>query len=461
MELHRRQFVINRNPGPDRWETLPLPGDLFLHHHPDLRRSQLRDREGGLWYLLGTAVPAAADTPLAEEVSQAATSEVWTCSDGWAGRWVLIGDGAVGLDAAGMLGLYYNPQTREAGSSPEFLTRGAPTHTVREEDRLNWYPPPFSRFAGLLRLLPSQRLSLASFTPQPRPLLVPLPVRSFGETLEELEAVLKRTVRHMAGLGRVALPLTGGCDSRLILSLLVATGIRPETYTLEHFAGMSRADRTLPPRLAALLGLNHAFVRRPPAVRYPEAYGWYAAQSGGHAVEQDRHYLAYGQLDHLTDGHVILHGGGFEVGRTFYYRRLPADRKSGRRFSFFEPLPPGAREALRHYEAWAELHPEEMDWRDRFYWEQRLGGWIAACGLATDMLPGLRLAPANCRYTMSLLLSLPLAVRGGSLHHADLVARLTPELAPFPFNPREPLLHYLGSLPRRLLRRIRRLAAAP
>jgi hypothetical protein len=92
----------------------------------------------------------------------------------------------VGLDSAGMLGLFYNPQTREASSSPVLITTGNITHNIKRWDRMNWYALPYSRFEGVLRLLPSQRLRLADFKPVHRPLLVPLPTRSYQETLDEL-----------------------------------------------------------------------------------------------------------------------------------------------------------------------------------------------------------------------------------------------------------------------------------
>lgn len=455
LELHRRQFLVNGGDrGPAGWRTFSLEDALWLHAHPDLPVRSVRDRDGSSWTLLGWPVPARDATGIVESLQATPGREVWRLSDGWAGRWVLVGRGRLGLDAAGMLGVLFNPQQRTAGSSPALIPSRGPTYAIRHSDRMNWYPGPGSGRLALRRLLPSQQLDLSRWTPVSRPLLSPVPARTYEATLDELQTVLTRTVQGMAALGEVMVPLSAGHDSRLILGLLWAAGTRPPTFTMDRRPEMSRADRSLPERIARRLGVPHRWIPRPAAYVHPEAIDLYREQSAGHAIEQDRLYLAHGQLDQVTDGHVLLTGGAFEIARR-HYRRLPA-HDGLRALGAFAPLPPQARQSLREYFAWTDAHPEPIDWRDRFYWEQRIGAWHSAGAQAMDMAPGLRLSPANCRHTLSLLLGIPEARRIVSGHHVDLVARLAPALADLPFNPKDPPWARLAQLPRRVRRWSRR-----
>ena len=160
---------------------------------------------------------------------------------------------------------------------------------------------------------------------------------------------------------------------------------------------------------------------------------------------------------------LVLPGSVFEVARAFYYRKLPIGAPAE-----VPPEPNVITRALRQaphqsvlaalgaWKAWVcqTSHPG-LDWRDRFYLEQRTAGWAASLMQGFDLLDHQLLPIANARAYFDLALQVPLEIRQRSGHHMDLVKRLAPALAAFPYNPSAPLHRRLLRAARLRLRRMR------
>ena len=105
---HRRQFIlgdrlIQRYPD---WICRQLEPGVWVSHCPQLRAIWVKDAEERLWGLLGLAVqtlPDAPDPP--EQIAQSRSQTVPELYSSWAGRWVLMGQGEVHMDASGLLGV--------------------------------------------------------------------------------------------------------------------------------------------------------------------------------------------------------------------------------------------------------------------------------------------------------------------------------------------------------------------
>ncbi len=460
--LHRRQFVL----GPRAVEPRPgwrarRVGALTLSHCPDLRIEPVADAEGAEWCLIGLVSqsdPGRPDPP--EAIRRSATGAVRDLYQTWAGRWMLVGNGRVHLDAAGLLGCYYRLDGGEcwASSSAVLLIRPEEAGTVEIDPRplvhrhgVEWYPPPRSRFGPIRRLLPSQVLDLARGAVEPRPLLPPLERHGYARIVERLE---ERLVTALARLPRVAgahdtrredartwVPLTSGLDSRLVLAIAARLGMAQGTYTHER-PGLSIGDRLYPPRLARAAGLPHRLVR--PGRFSARAEREYDEHTGRQSADVDRRYYARGHWRFLRPGDLILRGGGFESGRCFYYHRLreasggalpdPEDVAAW----LGEPRSSTAVAGLREWLAHAAADPiEGLDWRDRFYLEQRLGGWLSALEQSLDLIDATRFYVANSAAVYGLLLSLDPERRRTGEHQRELIRRLAPRLLELPFNPDE------------------------
>jgi hypothetical protein len=457
--IHRRQFVLG--PGPWReypdWAVLQLPGCGVLSFCPTLPVQLVVDAGGKAWALLGVALqsdPARADP--GAEIAATPTPMVPRLGTSWSGRWALIGNGRVYPDAAGLLGCYFwNQPTggRSAAcwvsSSPALLGRAAAEHgsswrlhPLAHERGLDWFPPPWSSSSAVGRLLPSQLLDLPQGRPEPRSWLPDVAPRgSYEEVVSEVGQQLVTSLRRLAsriGSEAVWVPLTGGFDSRLVLAAALRAGLPVRTYT-NYRARMSLADFELPERVARVASVPHEWHR--PGRAMARAEREYDQHSAGETAGVDRAYFARGQWDFAGPRDCVLRGGGFEVGRCYYYRRFA--NASGSvpppASTIAEGLrePPGtpAQAALAEWISTVDQsRVPGLDWRDRLYLEQRLAGWLSAVEQSLDLAFAERVHVANSAATYALLLGLPEDIRASSQHQRDLIALLFPPLAELPFN---------------------------
>ena len=126
---------------------------------------------------------------------------------------MLVSGTTLGLDACGLLGVFYRDGW--LSSSPELL-RLIPPELPQPEERLvyesglDWFPPPRSGIPGVWRLLPSQTIDIATGELRHRPLLV--------HSDADRQALAEMLVASLVNLGerRVIVPLTGGRDSRVL-----------------------------------------------------------------------------------------------------------------------------------------------------------------------------------------------------------------------------------------------------
>ncbi|MFV2064628.1 MAG: hypothetical protein ACC726_14130, partial [Chloroflexota bacterium] len=432
MPVHLRQFLIGPEPRlvrPD-WRSTALSPGIHLSHCPTL---PLRTDAAGM--VLGDAIASGsgADGPRT-----------------WAGRWVLLSGTRLQMDAGGLLGCFFRSSQTGfwVSSSPEILRELSPElplHADRLERDwrlMDWYPPPHSAIAGIGRLLPSQVLQLTDGSVAARS----LPGVDAGAAYEDiLDRAGRRLVAAANGAaavaaqqaGRIWVGLTGGRDSRLVLAAAVAAGVKPMTYTFIR-AKTSPGDRELPPRLAAALGLEH--IQIPMVEVDPQKASDFDRHTAFGFVGGARTQYSTGGWDRVESSAVALEGGCFEFARGYYYGRLPSDMggKVSRVVADVTARFPTGRPA--GVEAWADWilgagRQADLDWRDRFYLEQRMGGWLSAGLQGFDISARRQIHIANCDALLADLLNVPLAERRAGTHEAALVERLAPALAAFPYNP--------------------------
>ena len=85
---------------------------------------------------------------------------------------------------------------------------------------------------------------------------------------------------------------------------------------------------------------------------------------------------------------------------------------------------------------WVAQTPQvKLDWRDRYYIEQRLAGWLSCTEQALDIVNIPRLVPANMSLFYNVMLNLPQDIRKTKVQMTDLIRYLSPELLQVPINP--------------------------
>jgi len=474
MRIHRRQFVIGPRPVESLpgWVSLQLQGVGYLSSCPELRVSRETDANGNLWYLLGLAVQTAADRsgPL-QEITTATSETIQDVYHSWAGRWVLIGEDTLHLDCCGLLGCFYGTTEVTGGERELWLSSSLAilTELLGIDKRLSyriehgygfdWYVPPGSGFDSISRLLPGQILNLSSGVVSPRRLLATLSrSTNYEETLDRLQVYLTTTMKNVSSLSdRLCLPLTSGKDSRTLLAVAKHTGTPVRTYTHNHGA-LSYGDRTLPPGLAEAAGVDHTFYEG--SEYSPDLADLYDRHTAGHSVDRDRFYFSHDYFNWCRKGDIILRGGGFDIGRGMRWRfpdlefdkSLPDAgeiiarfKERGFKYAGRDPagsFPTPLCEAVEKWIAWTEAtSSDEIDWRDRFFIDQRMAGWLSSIEQSLDMIDADRFYVANSHRFLALTMQIPdhrRLLRGGP-HQVELVRRMTPELLQYPINPPCPL----------------------
>lgn len=476
MHVHRRQFVIGPRPITiDKgWTTLQLSPTLYLSRCSSLPVSSARDLDNVQWYLLGLAAQTDQNRPdPIDEISGLRSHEVQGRYDSWAGRWVLLGNDELHMDASGLLGCLYSVAEADSASKLEIwissspgllaeLTRNEPWHHDSKQlsqGYMNWYPPPYSRYRSVRRLLPSQILILSSGQVRARALLPAIQhPGSYEAILDELQERLLSALSRLTQRARtVWVPLSAGYDSRLVLALALFAKIPVKTFTMKKVNAWDRsgtntpvssyvlqADMTLPSRIATEVGLEHRWI---PKGRFnKDALELFDHHTGGHTLENDRVYFSHGQWDWAQASDLILHGQAFEVGHCFYWNRFSNELPIGL-------MPPpsvvidGFRleshsvhaQGIRDWVSWAsEVSPATIDWRDRMYIEQRIAGWLSPLQQAVDLTLPERFYVVNSARTFALLTAISEEKRLSRTHHVDLIKRMAPSLLHFPFNPPDP-----------------------
>ena len=451
-DVHRGQFVMTCSSAAVQagWATRPIAQGWFLHHHPT---ADVRTGDDGS-ILIGSAAQLRSDQPAPLEVLSRPSFDR-SDTDSWAGRWGIIKGDLVASDVSALLGLVYGETQQGACVSSSLallaLLNGdedIPEHAAMKGWGLDWMPPPLTILPGVRRLLPGQtlRLEQGAVTLGPRaPGLLAAQLTADEATAAFADALVQGLRGFASGY---LLPLTAGLDSRTVLAALHVAGKPFVAFTHQHKA-MSHGDRTIPAKLARRSGFEHRAVNDGAYVR--EAEGAIDAHSHGQ-LHQNRHFFAH---DHYAalEAHrtwTMLPGGCFEVGRCFYWpylpETLPADADDA-----VEAIIAGlnAREAapiLRDgLRAWLlDLRSRaaaagDADWRDTFYLEQRLAGWLATTEQATDLNGIRKLHIANSRYIFELMLALPPEQRRAGTIQRGAIERLTPNLLHLPVNPRPPI----------------------
>jgi GT2 family glycosyltransferase len=451
---HARQFVLSRRrferPG---FRHLDLPDGSVLSFHPDLRVRATPDRRTVLLGLAWSCAPDVPD-PLAAAAACQSDGELERVLDAWSGRWILLRDGRLRMDASGLLGVFY--RNTDCSSSLALLGEHLGFRPRRpglqhQFGGMDFYPGPLTPQPGVFRLLPCQGFDFAAGTPFERPPEPPAPpFASDAERIAAVTGAFDVLLRRIAAdyPGRVRLPLTAGYDSRTLAALLHHAGVDFGTFTMDH-RRLRAGDRELPPRLSALLGRPHRFVPRP-AQPDEARFRAYDAHCAGLAVDEDRNFYAFRQYPEPGEPScrvAVLRGGVWESVREYYREKHKLFRTASDLSEFtsaflnvrFRP------DLQRAFAAWLDhcrSVPSPLDPVDRYYLEQRGGAWLSSVEQSLDIIPGMdSIQPCNCRRILSILRSFAREDRIACRHQAAVIRAACPALLDLPFQGDGRFLH--------------------
>ena len=444
--VHARQFVLSRRRFDGHgFRHLELPDGFVLSYHPELRVRATPDRRNVLVGLAWSCDGAAPD-PLAAAAACPDDESLERVLDSWSGRWILLRDGRLRMDACGLLGVFF--RGGDCSSSLALLCEHLGIRPRRpglkhQFGGMDFYPGPLSPAPGVNRLLPSQSLDLAAGAAFERPPEPPAPAFASEDdrvaaVVEAFDVLLRRIAADYPG--RVQLPLTAGYDSRTLAALLEHAGAGYKTFTMDH-RRLRAGDRDIPPRLAAAVGREHRFVPRP-ARPVPGRFRAYDEHCAGLAVDEDRNFYAFRQYPEPAEPAcrvAVLRGGVWEAVRE-YYRAKHRLFRTAQDLSEFTGAFLNVRfrpDLQRAFAAWLDhcrAVPDALDPVDRYYLEQRAGAWLSSVEQSLDIVPGMdSIQPCNCRRIISILRSFPREDRIACRHEVAIVRAACPALLSVPF----------------------------
>jgi hypothetical protein len=399
-------------------------GALNVQLSPDLQFTQFNAPNCKLsliGYIVDPWNPSAGDAEILGEIAGHCTGadSLVRYAGRLAGRWVLIADSGdysvLCHDAGGLRQVFYSEEMRVCASQASTAARVFPFVDSSKEfletefaqnNSEYWWPGDTTPYRGVECLLPNHYLDLRSWRSKRY-----WPNESIGECGIEAAAstaadILAGELQAVALRFPLALPITAGWDSRVILAACRRAQIEPHCYTLQ-FGKLHRGsqDIAVPGRLLRHLGLRHQVIPCPNRAD-PEFLLRYNRQAD--PTHEEAAAIAQGLLSSYPAGRVSLSGHCSEMARCYYHPKpekrkidagLLADLTTMDRVPF----------VLNAFAKWlAGAQPASeasgIELLDLFYLEQRVGRW-AANGQAQWDIVHERFTPFNCRPLLETLLS--------------------------------------------------------
>jgi hypothetical protein len=304
------------------------------------------------------------------------------------------------------------------------------------------WPGTTSPFREIRHLLPNHYLDINTgrchrFWPQN-----PLDPISVNDAMDRLAELMPRLLEAAANRFDLALGLTAGIDSRLVLA--ASRDIRERISYVSVQSAITPADHAdlvVAANLLHKLGLRHEVIEARPAMSSSFQHIYEKSVKAAHT-----HYGpdAEAILEYYARDKTAVTGSGSEICREELRLGLPLlERRPGPEY-FAERcvggLHPFTVQSLRE---WCTSTPSYhgINLLDLFEWEQNSGNWLAMTQLEFSIAWQEIFTPFNCRAVLLSLLAVPVRYRAAPDYNIyySLIRRLWPEIMDEPINPHKRL----------------------
>jgi len=463
--IYRRQFLLSSKAiRLFRGWNSTVVGGFYLYTHPDLEISHLQ-KEG---FCANLSLVGYAIDPYEPDLSNLgilkriiSDCESFDCIveylHGLGGRFVLIVNTRKGVwifhDPCGLRMVYYcrDRDGVYVGSDPNIIKEIVP---LKEDDRIkkyynslyykkdveHWIPAGCSLYENLKHLIPNHALDLSSlrqirYWPKNKIKYKPIDV-----VAKQVSGLLKGLMVSAGKRFKLALPMTAGWDSRLLLSAVRENSDQIFYYTLKYRdLRAASADIKVPKKLLGLLGLNYSIIECNGGISqgFAEVY----RKNSYLAHINDWGQIAYGMMGVYPEERVCVKGNCAEIGRCFYYKSGYHDKIVTS--AQIVALVPGWKELDFVCDCISDWFDDanqasvltNVDILDLFYWEHRLGSWQAQSQLEWDIVQEV-FTPFNNRLLLEMMLSVPKKYRADpSYLYVKVMKMLWPEVLMVGVNP--------------------------
>ncbi len=471
--LFRRQFVL----GPHFldeftwWKRVNIASHLCLTVHPDLNTYQcIRENKSItlLGYILDPTNPEANDY----EIIHRLIAKLFTPENDntfcehisiFGGRWILIvNDGReirLFNDAMGLRQVFYTNMlltkdlwcASQPGIIADILRLEMDRDAVNEYMNVDCYkkwseylwPGDSSPYSEIKHLLPNHYLDLKvglshRYWPDKD-----LEKMSLDHATEEISKLLKGLMRSAANRFELALGMTAGWDTRLILAACkeISHEIYYFTILRKDIHPWNEADTIIAPKLLSKLGLIDHIIMYPDKMEeeFEKIY-----KKNVTTAHEFWGTMNQGLYDHYPRNRVCITGNAGEISRVRF--RLPEGGKiTAKDLARFSLMPRQLAEemagnpfVIKAWERWLSGvgHIYNIHTLDLYYWEHWAGNF-AAMGQAERDIVQEAFTPYNCRRLLTNMLSVDEKCRDHDypILYKELIMKLWPEVLKEPVNP--------------------------
>ncbi len=335
----------------------------------------------------------------------------------WCGRYVMIHDGNVYLDASSLLGVFYSDYGISSSVAVLAKAMGLEKRIWHPDKNLcaaNFLMGVHTQYSEIKRLMASQVYNYKKKAIHCRQLL-PHVSEKFANEEDRLRCFVElftNSLKNMSKLfeGRkLLIALTGGYDSRALFALMHYAGLYFDCFTIQHDQ-ISKGDVDIPKQLCLATGHKHHFVELDKKNFSKEYYSNYETHTAGLANDGDKIHYSYGQYQQLVDklGECVLFRSSVwlnAIGPFWQGIEKTIDINEVCKWNYIKH-DSMVRKSIEDYIMWAEGNVQKgLSKSNRFFWEQRTGNWMSSIEQSFDMMDGIvSLQMVNSRVLLDILL---------------------------------------------------------
>ena len=464
--LFRRQFLMTPEvcESLDYWQYKRI-NHYHLYVHPDIQLSTATSTDTNvtvtlIGYIIDPHFPERSNTDIIDIIVNFAdsTEKVSDYLHSLSGRFVLIISRAketlIFHDPCGLRTVYYMKYKGKIfiGSQPFIFKEVLP---LKDGERLAsylgssyvkadieyWIPSGCSLYEDVYHLVPNHYLSFSTFEQTRYWPREKLPQKPVNEVVVEASDLLKKIIIAANSRFKLAMPLTAGLDSRMLLSASKSISNDIYFYTLQYRdLDFESADISIPKKLLQSLGLTHHLIDCRKTV--PESFRDIYQRDTSRAHMNDLGNIAYGMSDSYPQDRVAVKGNASDIGKCAYFpfgihEPIHSHEQILALVDGWQTQPFICDQISAWYDQASEVALEtNMDILDLFYWEHRMGSWLAQSQLEWDIVQEVY-TPFNHRELLELLLSTPVNSRNmfNRSLYIKIIKALWPEVLRQPINP--------------------------
>ncbi len=469
---YRRQFLFSakKNNKFNHW-NVEETGAHFLYVHPDCEFSKIIKADKKL-YLLGFAInphfPEKTSQEILEDISDFnSMDDIFGSLYPLTGRFVLFilikGRILIFNDACGLRHVHYTKFENQlyAASQPLLLQEVIPIKKsenydiyykskIVKLDNEHFIPSGITLFDNIHHLVPNHYFDSADFKQKrywPSSEISPL---TLEEAIERASLILENSIYAAAKRYKLALALTAGWDSRVLLSASRQYIEDIFVFTLKYRKLTKKSkDIKVPLNLSKRLKIKHNLVNCHEDIssEFKEIYN----SNSDFAHWDDWGIIANGMYVNYPHDRMAVRGHCVEIGRCDYYKlgvhtKIKSPKVFGMHYYSYDIDFIRKRVDEWYYDS-SIINELGYDIYDFFYWEHEMGNWQAQSLLEWDIIHE-TFAPYNNRELLDITLSVDARLRCKPkyLFFEKLNNNMWSETMEEPVNPRSVFLKLKNSL---------------